>query len=161
MSYNPSVDNKLWLFPICSVRVNGGFFAFLEFTEVCIKESTKPHLCFELALLKISNRYHKCCHNLVFWLRWIIIKSFLMRHCMTLYLKGYQKYNKPKLKVKLLLSKFRLFNFDPSYLWYHLRYRVIQYLIGKLLNMVTMGQVALVVAALLASVRMSRIVTIY
>ena len=74
---------------------------------------------------------------------------------MTLYLKGYQKYDRSKLKVQLLLSKFRLFNFDLLYFCYHLRYRVIQYLIGKLSDMVKMGQEDLVVAALLASVRTS------
>ena len=50
---------------------------------------------------------------------------------MTLYLKGHQKYDRSKLKVQLLLSKFRLFNFDLSYLLYPLRYRVTQYLIGN------------------------------
>ena len=84
-----------------------------------------------------------------------ISKSFQIRYCMTLYLKGYQKYDKSKLKIQLLLSKFRLFNFDLSYFWYHLRYRVIQYLIGKLSVMVKMGQEGLVVTALLTSVRTS------
>ena len=51
-----------------------------------------------------------------------------MRYCMTLYLKGYKKYERSKLKIQLLLSKFRFFNFDLSYFWYPLRYRVIQYL---------------------------------
>ena len=41
-----------------------------------------------------------------------ISESFQMRYCMTLYLKGHQKYDRSKLKVQLLLSKFRLFNFD-------------------------------------------------
>ena len=47
---------------------------------------------------------------------------------MTLYLKEYQKYKKPKLKVLLLLSKFRRINFDLSYLWYPFRYRTVQFL---------------------------------
>ena len=68
---------------------------------------------------------------------------------------GYQKYIRSKLKVQLLFSKFRLFTFDLSYFRYHLRYRVIQYLIGKLLDTVKMGQEGLVIAALLASVRIS------
>ena len=34
---------------------------------------------------------------------------------MTLYLKGSQKYDKSKMKVLLLLSEFRSFNFDLSY----------------------------------------------
>ena len=74
---------------------------------------------------------------------------------MILYLKGYQKYDRLKLKIQLLLSKFRLFNFDLSYFWYQLRFRVIQYLNGKLSDMVKIGQEGLVVAALLASVRTS------
>ena len=74
---------------------------------------------------------------------------------MTLYLKGHQKYNRSKLKVQLLLSKFRLFNFDLLYLLYPLRYKVSQYLIRKLSGMVKMGQEILVVAVLLASVRTS------
>ena len=37
---------------------------------------------------------------------------------MTLYLLGYQKYNKSQLKVLLLLSKSRCFKFDLSYLIY-------------------------------------------
>ena len=80
---------------------------------------------------------------------------------MTLYLKGHQKYDRSKLKVQLLLSKFRLFNFDLSYLLYPLRYRVTQYLIRKLLDMVKMGQESLVAAALLASFRASLKVIIY
>ena len=74
---------------------------------------------------------------------------------MTLYLKRYQNYDRSKLKIQLLLSKFRLFKFDLSYFWYPLRYRVIQCLIGKLSDMVKIGQESLDVAALLASVRMS------
>ena len=80
---------------------------------------------------------------------------------MTLYLKGHQKYDRSKLKVQLLLSKFRLFNFDLSYHLYPLRYKVTQYLIRKLLDMVKMGLNSFVVAALLVSVRTSLKVTIY
>ena len=61
--------------------------------------------------------------------------------------QGYQKYDRPKLKVQLLLSKFRLFNIDLSYFWCHLRCKVIQYLIGKLLKIVKMNQEGLVVEA--------------
>ena len=56
-----------------------------------------------------------------------------MRYCMTLYLKEYQKYDSSKLKRLDLLNKSRFFNFD---LWY----RVIQYLIEKLLDVVNMSQ---------------------
>ena len=68
-----------------------------------------------------------------------ISESFQMRYCMTLYLKGHQKYNRSKLKIQLLSSKSRLFKFDLLYFWYHLRYRVIHYLIWKLSDMVKMG----------------------
>ena len=68
---------------------------------------------------------------------------------MTLYLKGHQKYNRSKLKLQLLLSKFRLFNFDMSFLLYTLRYRVKQYLIGKFSDMVKIGQECLVEVQLL------------
>ena len=80
---------------------------------------------------------------------------------MTLYLKGNQKYDKSTLKVQLLLSKFRLFNFDLSYLLYPLRYRVTQYLIRKLSDMVKMGIEGLAVAALLISVKASQKLKIY
>ena len=80
---------------------------------------------------------------------------------MTLYLKGHQKYNRSKLKVQLLLSKFRLFNFDLSYLLYPLRYKVTQYLIRKLSDMVKMGIEGLAVAALLISVKASQKLKIY
>ena len=84
-----------------------------------------------------------------------------MRYCMTLYLKGHQKYDRSKLKVQLLLSKFRLFNFDLSYLLYPLRYKVTQYLIRKLSDMVKMGIEGLAVAALLISVKASQKLKIY
>ena len=80
---------------------------------------------------------------------------------MTLYLKGHQKYDRSKLKVQLLLSKFRLFNFDLSYLLYPLRYKVTQYLIRKLSDMVKMGIKGLAVAALLISVKASQKLKIY
>ena len=95
------------------------------------------------------------------WPSFTISESIPMRYCMTIYLKGYKKYNRSKLKVQLLLSEFRLFNFDLLYFWYQLRYLVIQYLIGKLSDMVKMDKKGLVVAALLASVRTSWKVTIY
>ena len=58
---------------------------------------------------------------------------------MTLYLKEYQKYKKPKLKVLLLLSKFRHFNF--ALLIYDIPlgtglYSFLQYLISKVLNII-------------------------
>ena len=80
---------------------------------------------------------------------------------MTLYLKGHQKYNSSKLKVQLSLSKFRLFNFDLTYLLYPLRYRVTQYLIRKLSVMVNVGIEVLAVVALLISVKASQKLKIY
>ena len=74
---------------------------------------------------------------------------------MTIYLKGSQKYDRSMLKVQLLSSKFRLFDFDLLYFCYPLRYRVIQYLIRKLSDMVKMDQEGLVVAAFLISVMAS------
>ena len=71
---------------------------------------------------------------------------------MTLYLKGNQKYDRSMLKVQLLLSKFRLLN---------LRYRITQYLIRKLSDMVKMGIECLAVAALLISVKASQKLKIY
>ena len=41
--------------------------------------------------------------------------SFPMRHCMTLYLKGYQNYDMSKLKHLNSLNKNSAFNFDLSY----------------------------------------------
>ena len=48
-----------------------------------------------------------------------------------------------------------VFNFDLLYFWYPLRYRVIQYLIWKLSDVVFMRQECLVLAVLLASFRVS------
>ena len=95
------------------------------------------------------------------WPIFTISKSFPIRYFMTLHHNWYQIYNRSKLKNQLLLSKFLLFKFDLWYFWYHLRYRVIQYLIGKLSDMVKKGQEGLVVAAFLASVRTSWKLRIY
>ena len=84
-----------------------------------------------------------------------------MRYCVTLYLKGYEKYDRSKLKAQLLLSKFRPFNFELLYLLYLLRYKVTQYLIIKLSDMVKMGIEGLAVAALLISVKASQKLKIY
>ena len=63
-----------------------------------------------------------CCKNLHPW----FCSLGKPHYCMTLYLKGSQKYNRSKLKVLLLLSEFGSFNFDLSYLWSPFRYRAIQ-----------------------------------
>ena len=57
---------------------------------------------------------------------------------MTLYFKRYKKYSRSKLKSLNSLNRSRTFNFDMSYFLYLFRYRVIQYLIGKLLDIVKM-----------------------
>ena len=74
---------------------------------------------------------------------------------MNLYVKEYQKYDKSKLKGLLLLSEFRSFNFDLSNSLSPFRYRVIQYLMGKLLDMVKIIQGGKIVAALSTSISMS------
>ena len=74
---------------------------------------------------------------------------------MTLYLKGYQKYNRSKLKVLLLSSEFRSFNFDLSYFRSPSRSRIMQNLTEKLSDMITMIQEGEVVAALSISIRRS------
>ena len=65
------------------------------------------------------------------------------------------------MKGQLLLIEFKLFNFDLSYLLYTLRYKVTQYLIRKLLDMVKMGIEGLAVAALLILVKASQKLKIY
>ena len=65
-----------------------------------------------------------------------ISESFPIRYYMTLYLKGLKKYNRLKLKLLHSINKSRTFNFELSYFEYLFRYRVIQYLIGKLSDMV-------------------------
>ena len=90
-----------------------------------------------------------------------ISKSFLMRYCVTSYLKGYKRYERSKLKSLDLLNKSGTFNFDLSYLLYPLRYKVTQYLIRKLSDMVKMGIEGLAVVALLISVKASQKLKIY
>ena len=82
-------------------------------------------------------------------------ESFAMRYFVTLYIKGLQKYDRSKLKLLNSLNKSRTFNFDLSYFWDPFRYRVIQYLIGKLSDMVKMSKEGLVVTALSTSIKMS------
>ena len=47
--------------------------------------------------------------------------GFKMRYCMTLYLKGHQKYDMSKLKNLNLLNKCWSFSFELFYSWYSLR----------------------------------------
>ena len=80
---------------------------------------------------------------------------FVMKVCTCmyqLYLNGYQKHDKTKLKRLNLPNKSSNFNFDLSYLLYPFRYRITLCLIGKLAVVVNMSQEAKVVAALIRSV---------
>ena len=74
---------------------------------------------------------------------------------MTLYLKEYQKYNRSKLKVLLLLCEFRSCNFDLSYFLSPFRYRITKYLIGKLSDTVKIISEGKVLAVFSTSIRMS------
>ena len=58
-------------------------------------------------------------------------ETFKIRYCVNLYLNWQRKYERSKLRVPFLLSKFRHLNFDLSYFRCQLRYRFIQYLILK------------------------------
>ena len=49
-----------------------------------------------------------------------------MRYFMTLYIKLYQKYDRSKLRILLLLSEFRCVNFYLSFFWCPFRYKVIK-----------------------------------
>ena len=60
-----------------------------------------------------------------------------------------------KLILLNLLNLNRTFNFDLSYLGSPFKYSVIQYLFGKVSDMVKMSQEGSIVTALLASVRTS------
>ena len=102
-----------------------------------------------------ANRYKSSTSTKPSWPIFTISGSFQMRQCMTLCLKGYQKLDRAKLKIQLLLSKFRLFKFNLLYFWYPLRYSVIQYLIRKLSVVVKMCLKGLGVAAHLISVKAS------
>ena len=74
---------------------------------------------------------------------------------MTTYQMGFKKYHWSKFKVLLLLREFRSFYFDWLYFWSPFWYKVIQYLIGKLLDIVKMIQEGKVVAAPSTSIRIS------
>ena len=102
-------------------------------------ESTNPHLCSKFLLFKMSWWILRVLPQLCpLKTSYQISESFLMRYCMTLYLNGYQKYDRSKLKVLFSLSELRSFNFDLLYFWSPFQYRVIQYLIGKLSDMIKM-----------------------
>ena len=77
----------------------------------------------------------KCCFTLFLSNDMAIIESVPIRNCMNLYLEGYKKHGRSKLKRLDFLNKGKIFNFDLPYFWYPIRYRVIQYLIGKLTDM--------------------------
>ena len=104
-------NTKFFWFQLLSLKVCAIFYFFTKYcTVVFIWEPTKPRLCSKLSLFKTFWLM------LEVWQRWALKSnittsvSFKMRYCMTLYLKGYQKYDKSKLKVQLLLSRFRRFH---------------------------------------------------
>ena len=111
--------------------------------------------------IQFSRRADRSYHNLALLSHFLqlLSKGLHMRYSMTLYLKIYWKYNRSNLKHLNLLTKTLTFNFDLSYFWYLLRYRVIQYLIGNSLVVANMSQEGLVVASLLISVRVIWTVT--
>ena len=124
--------------------------------------STRPYLCCKSSIFRDALTDIKSATTTKpSWPIFTISESFQLRYCVTLYLKLHQKFDRSKLKVQLLLGKFRLFNFDLSYLLYPLRYRVTQYLIRQLSDMVKMGIESLAVAALLISVKASQKLKIY
>ena len=95
---------------------------------VFIWESIQSPFCRKLSLFNMSL---KCCHN---WahLTHIYHKCKLSNEVMCDPIpKGVLKYIKWKMKLYLLLCKFRCFNFDLSYFLYLLKFRIIQYLFRK------------------------------
>ena len=59
---------------------------------------------------------------------------------MILNIKGYQKYDKSKLLIQFLCSKFSRFNFELSYFQYPLKFSVTHYLRRKVSVVVNMIQ---------------------
>ena len=109
------------------------------FTVVPNWESIKPCLCSKFPLAS--------------WIIFTISESFPKRYCVTLYLNGYQKYDRLKLKVLILSIEFWSFNFDLWYFWSPVRYRFIQSLIRELSDMVKMIWEDKFVATLSTSIR--------
>ena len=94
---------------------------FASVTVVPNWESTKPSLCSKFPLFKTS-----------WWMLRVLPQLSPLESSLP--------YLRSKLKVLLLLSELRSFVFDLLYFWSSIRYRVIQYLIGKLSDMVKMIQ---------------------
>ena len=75
---------------------------------------------YEKYLLKILLRircFDSAATTLPSWITFAMHEGFPMRYCMTLYLKGLQKYDRSKLKLLNSLDKSRTFNFDLLYFW--------------------------------------------
>ena len=136
------------------------FFSVTTITVRNIEFRQGPIYVVNSHFLRPPNRHKSSNSTKSSWPIFTISESFPMRYCMTLYLKWYQKYHRSNLKSLNLLNKSWTFNFDLSYFWYSLRYRIIQYLIGKLSDMVKIDEDSSFMAALLASVRVSWKVTI-
>ena len=101
-------------------------------TVLCEWNWTRPHLCSKMAVFKME--YHKIkvlSHQRLTHILKTTNETFKMRYYVNLYLNWHRKYERSKLKVPFVLSKFKRFNFDLLYFWCQLRYRFTQYLILK------------------------------
>ena len=72
---------------------------------VCIRESTKPRLCSKLSLFKWLADARSAATTKPSWPIFTISESFLIRYCMTLYLKWYKKIQKVKVENRAHFSK--------------------------------------------------------
>ena len=119
-----------------------------------IESQQSPFCVVNSHFLRYPDKYWECCHNLV-----------LLNHLSHIWEPSYEVLYEPEAskiwQVKLLWSQVKSFNFDQLYFWSPFRYRVILYLIRKLLDMVNMIQEGKVVAALSTSIRTSWKVGIY
>ena len=131
-------------------------------TVVTDWESIKPHLWSKLSLFKTSLQMLEVqlqlspLYSSVPYLRpfqWGTVWPNISR--------GIKNTTSQSWKIFFYSVKLDFFNVNLMYFWYPLRYRVTQYLIGKVSDMVKMSKEGSVVITLLTSVRMSWKVTIY
>ena len=131
-------------------------FLACTYTVVTDWEPTKPHLCSKMSLFKISWQILEVQLQLrpldssLPYLRpfqWGTVWPYIS--------KGIKNTTGQSWKRLILHNKSQTFKFDLSYFWYPVKYRAIQYLIGKVSDMVNMIQEGSIVTALLASVRTS------
>ena len=79
--------------------------------EVCILFVHNTQITSQSPVYVVNSHFS----NLPSWIIFTISKSFSMRYCMTVYLKGLEKYDRSKLKLLNSLNKSKTFNFDLSY----------------------------------------------